>query len=144
MRNNKSKHALNFFFFFLRGVQSHNLQICVIVSGDHFLSPIIITNFLNPYFVMWSISAHDYKSSFFAQNMLSWLFFCFCNTLLVCDLILVHDMDKTTIGPEFFWKKYYYICVLILAILFYKIIFYFPLRISLILLKVMLYSQTFL
>ena len=32
-------------------------------------------------------------------------------------------------------------CVLILAILFYKITFYFPLTISLILLRVMLYSQ---
>ena len=39
---------------------------------------------------------------------------------------------------------YIYICILILAILFYKITFYFPLIISLLLLRVMLYSQTFL
>ena len=37
-----------------------------------------------------------------------------------------------------------YICVLILAILFYTITFCFPLRIALILLRVMLYAQTFL
>ena len=37
-----------------------------------------------------------------------------------------------------------YIYVLILVILLYKITFYFPLTISLIILKVMLYSKTFL
>ena len=41
----------------------------------------------------------------------------------------------------FFLKKLLYICVLILTILFYKITFFFPLTISLILLRVMLYSQ---
>ena len=46
-------------------------------------------------------------------------------------------------GPPNVFLKYIiiYICVLILAILFYKITFYFPLTISLILLRVMLYSQ---
>ena len=46
--------------------------------------------------------------------------------------------------PKFFLKIYYYICVLILTILFYKITFYFPLTISLLFLRVMLYLQTFL
>ena len=49
--------------------------------------------------------------------------------------------------PKFFLKKYYYIyvyCVLILVILFYKITFCFPLTISLIILREMLYPQTFL
>ena len=49
---------------------------------------------------------------------------------------------RGTMAPLIFFKYIYiYICVLILAILFYKITFYFPLTISLILLRVMLYSQ---
>ena len=59
---------------------------------------------------------------------------------------------QTTPGPRgamaspiyIFLKKLLYMCVLILVILFYKITFYLPLTISLILLRVMLYSQTFL
>ena len=61
-------------------------------------------------------------------------------------------MDGTTIGlggamtpPKFFFLKILlYICVLILAILFYKITFFPPLTISLIILRGMLYLQTFL
>ena len=59
--------------------------------------------------------------------------------------------DGTTLGLggamaplNFFKNILLYIFVLILAILFYKITFCFPLLISLILLRVMLYSQTFL
>ena len=69
----------------------------------------------------------------------------------------VSDMPKcrdgTTFGlggPRFLKKNIiilynnFYICVLILAILFYKITFCFSLTISLILLKVMSYSKAFL
>ena len=45
--------------------------------------------------------------------------------------------------PPIFFFKYYYICVLILAILFYKITFYFSLTISLIFLRVMLLTNFF-
>ena len=67
--------------------------------------------------------------------------------LLHVDIIY---MGGTTLGPGgqwpplFFLKKYYYIYVLILTILFYKFTSYFSLTISLILLRVILYSQTFL
>ena len=62
-------------------------------------------------------------------------------------------MGGTTLGPGEAMaplnlkkkkKNLLYICVLILEILFYKITSYFPLIISLILLRVMLHSQTFL
>ena len=54
-------------------------------------------------------------------------------------------MDRTTIAPQFFFYKKNIIIyiVLILVILFYKITFCFSLIISLILLRVILYSQTF-
>ena len=57
-----------------------------------------------------------------------------------------YPWTRGAMPPLILKKKYYYIymCVLILAILFYKITFYFPLKISLILLRLMLYSQTFL
>ena len=65
---------------------------------------------------------------------------------------MIWPRGGTTLGPRgamappnfFFLNILLYMCVLILAILFYKITFYFPLTISLLLLRVMLYSQTFL
>ena len=59
-----------------------------------------------------------------------------------------HPWTKGGNGPPklffFFFLIIICVCVLILAILLYKITFYFPLTISLILLRVILYSQNFL
>ena len=80
--------------------------------------------------------------------------------LTFLSFLSIAVMDGITFGPGdgppldfFFFKILLYICVLILAILFYKITlflriykitFCFPLTILLILFRVMLYSQTFL
>ena len=64
----------------------------------------------------------------------------------------MENMNRTTIGlwgggavalPNIFFKILLYICVLILVILFYKITFCFSLTVSLIFLRVVLYSQNF-
>ena len=71
-------------------------------------------------------------------------------TCFKCNLIIaIHKQGRNypcIAPPKFFFKNILlYICVLILAILFYKITFYFPLTISLsFFLRIMLYSQTFL
>ena len=65
-------------------------------------------------------------------------------TTLIPASLFSANRDVATFGlggamaSLIFFKIYYYICVLILAILFYKITFCFPLTISLILLRVML------